>query len=180
MQTNNTAGCSTTLTGAAAGCSGHPNVFQGRQALNSNNSVVFQGVPFDPPGTATRYLRFTNIRVNANGAGIAQANQTSVITMGIASSGNNVLQLSIASQAVATVLKGLNERTVYANTGFAQCISQAKGLLTASPDISLRAQAGCGSKSCNGSVKEHFLQRLLQPDDPVLGRVQPAPGKSRM
>jgi len=134
------------------GSNGHPNVFQGRQALSGNNSVVFQGVPFDPPGTATRYLRFTNIRANANGAGIAQANQTSVITMGIASSGNNVLQLSIASQAVATVLKGLNSSTVLANTSFAQCINQAKGLLTASPLPPYGASSTCGSSSCDVSA----------------------------
>ncbi len=134
------------------GTAGHPNVFQGRQALSGNNSVVFQGVPFDPPGTATRYMRFTNVRANANGAGIAQANQTSVITMGIASSGNNVLQLSIASQAVATVLKGLTSSTVLANTSFAQCISQAKGLLTASPLPPYGATSTCGSSSCNVST----------------------------
>jgi hypothetical protein len=128
------------------GTAGHPNVFQGRQALNSTNSVVFQGVPFDPPGTATRYLRFTNVRANANGAGIAQANQTSLITMGISSSGNNVLQLSIASQAVATVLKGLSSSTVLSNLGFAQCISQVNGLLTASP-----APPFGGTNGFNGS-----------------------------
>lgn len=133
------------------GTAGHPNVFQGRQALSGNNSVVFQGVPFDPPGTVTRYLRITNVRANANGAGIAQANQTSVITMGIASSGNNVLQLSIASQAVATVLKGLNSSTVFANTSFAQCVSQAKGLLTASPEPAFGATSTCGSSSCDVS-----------------------------
>ena len=133
------------------GTNGHPNVFQGRQALSGQNSVVFQGVPFDPPGTLTRYLRFTNIRANANGAGVAQANQTSVITMGIASSGNNVLQLSIASQAVATVLKGLNSSTVVANASFAQCISQAKGLLTASPLPPYGSTSTCGSSSCDVS-----------------------------
>jgi len=147
----------TALTGNSSptqynGSAGHPNVFQGRQALSGNNSVVFQGVPFDPPGTATRYLRFTNVRGNANGAGIAQANQTSVITMGIASSGNNVLQLSIASQAVATVLKGLNSSTVYSNLGFAQCLSQAKGLLTASPEPMYGSTATCGSSSCDVST----------------------------
>ncbi len=156
-----TAGNSSPLT--YNGTAGHPNVFQGRQALSGNNSVVFHGVPFDPPGTATRYLRFTNVRANANGAGIAQANQTSVITMGIASSGNNVLQLSIASQAVATVLKGLNSSTVYANTTFAQCISQAKGLLSANPEPSYGASATCGSSSCNGPTNNTFTSGFANP-----------------
>ena len=142
------------------GTNGHPNVFQGRQALSGQNSVVFQGVPFDPPGTLTRYLRFTNIRVNANGAGVAQANQTSVITMGIASSGNNVLQLSIASQAVMTVLKGLTSSTVYSNTGFAQCLSQAKGLLSSTTTY---GQSGCGSSSCDGSQNNTFGSGFANP-----------------
>jgi len=145
------------------GAAGHPNVFQGRQALSGNNSVVFQGVPFDPPGTLTRYLRFTNVRVNANGAGIAQANQTSVVTMGIASSGNNVLQLSIASQAVATVLKGLNSSTVYANATFAQCISQDKGLLTASPLPPFGSTSTCGSSSCDGPTNNSFTSGYANP-----------------
>jgi len=97
-------------------------------------------------------LRFTNIRVNANGAGIAQANQTSLITMSIASAGNSTLQISVQAQAVATVQKGLLSSTVLANTGFAQFISQAKGLLTASTEPLFGSTAACGSSSCNGST----------------------------
>lgn len=42
-----------------------PNTFQGRQA--GNNSVIFQGIPIDPPGTTTtRVFRITNVRVNAS------------------------------------------------------------------------------------------------------------------
>jgi hypothetical protein len=138
----------TPITGA---CTGHPNVFQGRQGQTAN-VVVFHGVPLDPPGTTTRILRFTNIRVNANGAGIAQANQTSLITMSIASAGNSTLQISVQAQAVATVQKGLLSSTVYSNTSFAQCISQAKGLLTASPEPMFGTTTSCGSSSCNGST----------------------------
>jgi len=136
----------TPITGA---CTGHPNVFQGRQGQTAN-TIVFHGVPLDPPGTTTRILRFTNIRVNANGAGIAQANQTSLITMSIASAGNSTLQISVQAQAVATVQKGLLSSTVFANTGFAQCINQAKGLLTASPEPMFGSTSSCGSSSCNG------------------------------
>jgi hypothetical protein len=60
------------LTGACPGgstCSSYvtrrPNTFQGRQA--GNNSVIFQGIPIDPPGTvSTRVFRITNVRVNAS------------------------------------------------------------------------------------------------------------------
>jgi len=143
-----TTNCATAPTGS---CTGHPNVFQGRQGQTAN-VVVFHGVPLDPPGTTTRILRFTNIRVNANGAGIAQANQTSLITMSIASAGNSTLQISVQAQAVATVQKGLLSSTVLSNTGFAQCISQAKGLLTASPEPIFGSTSTCGSSSCNGST----------------------------
>ncbi len=140
-----------------SGAAGHPNVFQGRQGPSAN-TIVFQGVPLDPPGTATRILRFTNIRVNANNAGIAQANQTSTITMNIASAGNSTLQLNIQGQTVATVLQGLVQPSVavYSNKSFAQCISQAKGLLTATTLPAFGASSSCGSSSCNGSANSTY------------------------
>jgi len=130
------------------GTAGHPNVFQGRQGQTAN-VVVFHGVPLDPPGTNTRILRFTNIRVNANGAGIAQANQTSLITMSIASAGTSTLQISVQSQAVATVQRGLLSSTVLANTSFAQCLKQASGLLTATTLPAFGSGSTCSSSSCN-------------------------------
>ncbi|MDP8989602.1 MAG: hypothetical protein M3N41_05910, partial [Acidobacteriota bacterium] len=57
--------CSITSNGAAtySGAAGHPNVFQGRQVVGSNNQIIqFIGVPLDG-GTHT--LRITNIRGNA-------------------------------------------------------------------------------------------------------------------
>ncbi len=137
-------------------CTGHPNVFQGRLGQTAN-TVVFHGVPLDPPGTTTRILRFTNIRVNANGAGIAQANQTSLITMSIASAGNSSLQIAVQAQAVATVQPSLSFKAVFANTTFAQCISQAKGLLTASPEPIFGSTSTCGSSSCNGSTTNNVF-----------------------
>jgi hypothetical protein len=131
-------------------CTGHPNVFQGRLGQTAN-VVVFHGVPLDPPGTTTRILRFTNIRVNANGAGVAQANQTSLITESIASAGTSSLQIAVQAQAVATVQRGLTSSTVFSNTGFAQCIAQAKGLLTATTEPMFGATSSCGSSSCNTS-----------------------------
>jgi hypothetical protein len=129
------------------GTTGHPNVFQARQGQTAN-TIVFQGVPLDPPGTTTRILRFTNIRVNANGAGVAQANNTSLITESIASAGTSTLQIAVQAQAVATVQRGLLSSTLYANTSFAQCLKQASGLLTAS---TLPGFGGTNSSSYNGT-----------------------------
>jgi hypothetical protein len=127
-----------TYNGSTTG-GGHPNVFQGRQPLNGSSSVVFQGIPFDPPGTVTRYLRFTNIRVNANGLGVVSPNQQAPITLGIASSGSSSLQLSFQSLAVATAQKGLNSSTVSTNFAFAQCVSSFKSVITAAPTPSFLA-----------------------------------------
>jgi hypothetical protein len=113
------------------GTTGHPNVFQGRQALGSlvNNSIVFQGVPFDPPGSATRFLRFTNVRVNANQLGIINPTAQVSITMGITSSGNASLPLNILSLAVGTIQNGLTVGTVVTEN-FAQCIPSFNPLPT--------------------------------------------------
>jgi len=127
--------CSITAPGAVAGGSintynpgagGGPNVFQGRQALGSlqNTSVVFQGVPFDPPGSITRYLRFTNVRVNANELGVASPTAQIPILMGITASGSASLPLSFLSLAVATAQNGLTVSTNVGPNNFAQCISQ--------------------------------------------------------
>lgn len=45
------------------------NTFQPLQI--SNNNLIWQGIPFDPPGTtSSRIFRITNVRVNANQLGI--------------------------------------------------------------------------------------------------------------
>ncbi|HVO99450.1 MAG TPA: hypothetical protein VMT15_15370 [Bryobacteraceae bacterium] len=101
------------------------NVFQGRQALNSlqNASVVFQGVPFDPPGSGTRYLRITNVRVNANALGVSAPSVQIPVTMGIGSSGSATLPLSFLSLTVGTAQQGLTAAVTTKNLGFAQCNS---------------------------------------------------------
>jgi len=131
--------CAITSTGVATqtynGTAGHPNVFQGRQALGSlqNTSIVFQGVPFDPPGTtATRFLRFTNVRVNANQLGVSAPTAQIPILMGITSSGSASLPLSFLSLAVATAQNGLTVGTEAGPVSFAQCVGNYSGLLKAS------------------------------------------------
>ena len=53
------------------------NTYQARRA--SANSLIWQGVPFDPPGTqTTRILRITNVRVNASQLGVPSGSQASV------------------------------------------------------------------------------------------------------
>jgi len=121
-----------------SGASGHPNVFQGRLGTVQNSgfpsSIVFSGVPFDPPGTGSRFIRITNVRANANGAGIAQANQTSQIfeQIGVQNTTQGI-QITQPQVTVAFVQRGLTTSIQKANTTFAQCLSEAPGLPTDSP-----------------------------------------------
>jgi len=57
-----------------------PNMFQGAKA--QENSIVWPGVPFDPPGTnGTRVMRIVNIRANAFNAGVSTSLTPTAITM---------------------------------------------------------------------------------------------------
>src|SRR5712692_1673287 len=59
--------------GVYTGTGGRANVFQGQ--LAGSNSIVFLGVPFDPPGAmAPRVIRITNVRANANALDIGGPN----------------------------------------------------------------------------------------------------------
>ncbi len=54
------------------------NAYQAR--YSGNNSLIWQGVPIDPPGTnSTRVFRMTNIRVNATQLNNPRGNQSSVL-----------------------------------------------------------------------------------------------------
>lgn len=83
-----------------------PNVFQGRQA--APNSIVWLGVPFDPPGTTfTRILRITNIRANANQLGVSGTLIPSQIQMLISVSGATSVPINNPQQIVAFVQDGM-------------------------------------------------------------------------
>ncbi|MEZ5401998.1 MAG: hypothetical protein R2729_20160 [Bryobacteraceae bacterium] len=63
--------------GATSFATYRPNAFQARRANNS--SLIWQGIPFDAPGTlTTRILRMTNIRVNASQLGVPAGSQADV------------------------------------------------------------------------------------------------------
>jgi len=101
--------------------SGNPNVFQGRlgiaQNAGQNNVVVFNGVPFDPPGTTTtRTLRITNIRADAEYTGVASTFAQAQIQMNLAFNGTQPITINQPQLIVAYVQHGL---IVSASTGSA-------------------------------------------------------------
>src|SRR5579885_2883350 len=126
------------------GC-GHPNIFQGRtaaaQSTGISSSIVFQGVPFDPPGTlTTRFLRITNVRADAEILGVASSFVQQTVTMSVAFTGSQLVTVTnfTAQQTVATILNGLTVTsdgkgdTKYNNLAFLQCNSENPKLFSGS------------------------------------------------
>ncbi len=121
------------------GC-GRPNVFQGRQGIGIQNTgntnvMLFNGIPFDPPGpipaesdnphAGHRLLRITNIR--ANSPTITGGFLLPEITMSINITGNVSISIPQPTQRVANVAPGLQPVAVSPNlTSFVQCVSETR------------------------------------------------------
>ena len=131
-------GCAITGVGATAGSDGIldgvdydqtsgsggtvPNVYQGR--LAGANSIVWLGVPIDPPGTnATRVIRITNIRANANQLGVSSTLIPTQIVMFISVTGTTSVPINNPQQTVAFIQPGLKFETVTAVNNYLQCVS---------------------------------------------------------
>jgi len=100
-----------TAGGTTTGTDINKNVFQGQWNSNQPGSIVFRGVPIDPPGTARALLvfRVTNVRGNATrfavstGVGIGGI----PIYMTIAVSNPSAVPINNPQQIVAFVFNGL-------------------------------------------------------------------------
>ncbi len=82
------------------------NVFQGRQT--GPNTIVWLGVPIDPPGTnATRIIRITNVRANANQLGVSSTLIPTQIVMFISATGTTSIPINQPQQTVAFITPGI-------------------------------------------------------------------------
>jgi hypothetical protein len=101
-------GCSMTGTGNGVGTySGAPGRFNIFQGVVSANSVTFQGVPIDPPGSAvSRVFRFTGVRVNSS-AFTSTSGAVSILAT-ISANGAVSIPTSNPSATVGFVQKGLS------------------------------------------------------------------------
>jgi uncharacterized protein (TIGR03437 family) len=104
------------------------NVFRGRFA--DPNSIVWLGIPFDPPGTvATRVLRITNVRANASQLGFSPTLVPSQLVAFLNTSGQTSLPISNPQQTVGFVQRGLLfdvqsiQGTPVGGTSFQQCVA---------------------------------------------------------
>ena len=99
----------------------NPNIFAGQP--NGTGALIFRGVPLDPPASNfTRYLRFTNIRVNAAATGLTPGNPLSQITAIVSFQGPASVQQTLIQTTVATIQTGNGGTTVpVADAWFLQC-----------------------------------------------------------
>jgi len=108
--------CVAPYTGAACG-----NMFFAHQVAGNAQAVEWRDIPFDPPGTGTRVLRFVNIRVNA--ALATGGNVTSLIpppvNIFISITGTLTLPITSPFLAVGYIQNGLSFSVT--STTFTQC-----------------------------------------------------------
>jgi hypothetical protein len=135
-------GCAITGVGGTAGSDGIfdgvdyddaagtvPNVYQGRQS--GANSIVWLGVPIDPPGTnATRIIRITNVRANANQLGVSSTLIPTQIVMYISVTGTTSVPINNPQQTVAFIQPGLSFSIRQAVANYLQCVSFNSGAAT--------------------------------------------------
>jgi len=147
-----------------------PNVFLGQQ--NSASSVVFLGVPIDAPGTTgVRVIRVTNVRANAFQLGVSSTLIPTQITMYIAITGSQFVNINNPTQTVGLIQVGLVAKAS-PFTGL-QCTSQNPDLLGSSgsaddkkPDMTVTVQEGFASsfKRRNYSVSQDTTHGLTSPN----------------
>lgn len=98
------------------------NVFMGRQS--GANSLLWQGVPIDPPGTsATRIVRITNVRANANQLGVSSTLIPTQIVMFISATGTTSIPINNPQQTVAFIQPGLSFSVRNVKSSYLQCVS---------------------------------------------------------
>lgn len=119
-------GCGVTGVGGATGVSyssaGVPNVFQGQQS--GSNSIVWLGVPIDPPGTTgTRTIRISNIRVNANQLGVSSSLIPTPIQMYISVTGGLSMPVSNPQQTLAFIQSGISFSASSSKSSYLRCNS---------------------------------------------------------
>ena len=168
----NGVGAATACT-TAFGC-GHPNVFQGRQGTaqitGNTNTIVFGGVPFDPPGNAIpensategielrsghRILRITNIRANSPPVSGGFLFQTVIMEINI--NANNI-SVTDTTRTVAAVNRGLLNPVVSSLATFVQCQARTSGSTQA---MSIRFREGFLTSFKPKSLEQVMANGLL-------------------
>jgi hypothetical protein len=108
------------------------NVFQGQTVAGNPNSLLWLGVPIDPPGSVgTRIIRITNVRAYAAQFGAGNNAIPTTIQALISASGTFSVPINNPLQTVALIQKGLAFSTSYptaapaAQSTLQQCFTQS-------------------------------------------------------
>lgn len=109
----------TVVPAANYGC-GRPNAFQGR--MSGTNVVVFNGVPFDPPGAGERILRITNLRADS-----ALLTPSTPIIAEVAVQGSSSITFPGGSSSSTPVEIGITQKGLTASTPAALTVRVEEG-----------------------------------------------------
>jgi len=148
------------------------NVYQGRQS--GANSIVWLGVPIDPPGTnATRIIRITNVRANANQLGVSSTLIPTQIVMFISVTGTTSVPINNPQQTVAFIQPGLTFGIRQAVSSYLQCVSFNS---SAASDSSKALSSGLGTivRFTEGFASA-FKRRNAASQDSINWDVSPTP-----
>ena len=127
------------------GTGGRPNIFLSRAP--SDGSVMFLGVPFDPPGKSTRVYRIVNLRVLATGVSPSPIGPGLVVAL-ISTSGAGAPAIPTAQLVIGSVQEGMHltlrdgsDAAALSGSGFV--IQQGSGLAPGgTPSVYLRFSEG--------------------------------------
>lgn len=161
------------------------NAFQARQA--GPNSLIWQGIPFDPPGTGpARVLRITNVRVNASQLGVPAGGQSNVL-INISTSASGVenpiaLPISNPTPTVAIAQNSLNFTVSVGSNRTNNCLQceNANRAFAGSPSENLASSLTCDGQYIELRYTELFpsvFRRRNQnvPSPPETGTNNPTP-----
>jgi hypothetical protein len=148
------------------GTTGVPNVFQGRNA--GANSIVWLGVPIDPPGTNnTRIIRITNVRANANQLGVSSTLIPTQIIMFVSATGTTSIPINNPQQTVAFIQPGLSFSIRQVVSSYLQCVSFNRNAAT---DNSSALNNGLGTVArFSEGFASAFKRRNVAPYNPTTG-----------
>jgi hypothetical protein len=101
------------------------NVFQGQSVPGNANSLLWIGVPIDPPGSVgQRIIRITNVRAYAAQFGAGSTVPTQITAL-ISTSGTFSVPINNPIQTIALIQKGLGFALSSGPTTLQQCFTQS-------------------------------------------------------
>jgi len=168
--------------GTTLGARTNRNVFFGQQVPGNSGSIVWLGIPVDPPGTVrpSRVFRITNVRANASALIVAGPNQSpTAVTSTVSVSPPTALPLSnfSAQLTVGFAAKGLISSATSV-TAFQQCNSvNSDGSKLILGDGNHPGAGNAGAVTITEGFAQAFKVRSLSTWDGTVGTAGSAPAQ---